>query len=284
VLNSRWIAHAALASAVAVSTCADRDVPAATPSALLHRDSVPLGAPVDITLRFRTARGASLAGNHRVLLRFLFDDGTVMASYDHDPPTPADMWQPDTPVTYTRRIFVPEIPYVGDVPVVVGLASPTGKRVRLSGKDVGDRMYEVATFKLHAQRHLLVHADGWHRLEGPAGEGGYRWTHAGATMTFRNPRKDAVLHLRLSAQSDVFPAPQQASILIGSRTVHRFPVAAAQTDYQLPLSAADFGVDDEAILTIKVDRTFVPAAVQKGRDHRELGLRVHNIFLETSFR
>jgi hypothetical protein len=91
-----------------------------------------------------------------------------------------------------------------------------------------------------------------------------------------------VLHLRLSAQPDLFPAPQQASLLIGNRAVHTFPVAATQTDYQIPLTAADFGADDEVLMTIAVDRTFVPAEVQKGGDHRELGVRVHNMFLETS--
>jgi hypothetical protein len=282
VLSSRSSVSAVLACCLAASACADRDPPTVTPSALLHRNDVALGAPVDITLRFRLAHGAApLAGNHRVLLRFLFDDGTVMASYDHDPPTPAQEWQPETPVTYTRRIFAPEIPYVGDVPVVVGLVPSSGKRLRLFGKEVGDRMYEVARFKLHAQRILVVPLDGWHRHEGD-GEGGYRWTQSRSTLTFRNPRQDSVLHLRLSAQPDVFPAPQQASLHIGSGAVHTFPVAATQTDYQIPLTAADFGADDEVLMTIAVDRTFVPAEVQKGGDHRELGVRVHNIFLETS--
>jgi hypothetical protein len=282
VLSSRSSVTAAFACCLAASACADRDPPTVTPSALLHRNDIALGAPVDITLRFRLARGAApLAGNHRVLLRFLFDDGTVMASYDHDPPTPAQEWQPETPVTYTRRIFAPEIPYVGDVPVVVGLVPSSGKRLRLFGKEVGDRMYEVARFKLHAQRILVVPLDGWHRHEGDD-EGGYRWTQSRATLTFRNPRQDSVLHLRLSAQPDLFPAPQQASLLIGNRAVHTFPVAATQTDYQIPLTAADFGADDEVLMTIAVDRTFVPAEVQKGADHRELGVRVHNMFLETS--
>ena len=282
--RSRSIVTAALACCLAALACADRDPPTATLSALLHRDDVALGAPVDITLRFRLARGAApIAGNHRVLLRFLFDDGTVMANYDHDPPTPADAWQPETPVTYTRRIFVPEIPYVGDVPVVVGLVSASGKRLPLFGKEVGDRMYEVARFTLHAQRILVVPLDGWHRHE-DTGDGGYRWTHSRATLTFRNPRLDSVLHLRLSAEPDVFAAPQHASFHIGSRAVHTFQVAATRSDYQIPLTAADFGADDEIVMTIAVDRTFVPAEVQKGGDHRELGVRVHNMFLETSLR
>jgi hypothetical protein len=34
-------------------------------------------------------------------------------------------------------------------------------------------------------------------------------------------------------------------------------------------------------MTIAVDKTFVPSRVHKGRDHRELGVRVYNVFLET---
>ena len=280
MLSSRSIVIVALACCVSASACADRDPLTAEASALLHRDNVALGAPVDITLRFRLARGAApLDASHRVLLRFLFDDGSVMASYDHDPPKPAGEWRPETPVTYTRRIFVPDIPYVGDVTVVVGLVSASGKRPLLSGKEVGDRMYEVARFKLHAQRTLVALLDGWHAQEG-AGEGGYRWTQSRATLTFRNPRLDSVLHLRLNAEPDVVPTPQHASLLIGGHAVHTFPVAVTQTDYQIPLSAADFGTDDEVVMTIAVDKTFVRSRVHKGRDHRELGVRVYNIFLE----
>ena len=165
------------------------------------------------------------------------------------------------------------------MPVVVGLESASGKRLPLSGKEVGDRMYEVARFKLHAQRTLVAPVDGWHAQEG-TGEGGYRWTQSRATLTFRNPREDSVLYLRLSAEPDVFPTPQYASLLIGGRAVHTFPVAVTQTDYQLPLTAADFGADDEVVMTIAVDRTFVPARVHRGRDNRELGVRVYNLFLE----
>ena len=89
-----------------------------------------------------------------------------------------------------------------------------------------------------------------------------------------------MLYLRLSAEPDVFPTPQHVSLLSRSRAVHTFPVAVTQTDYQIPLTAADFGDDDEVVMTIAVDKTFVPARVHKGRDHRELGVRVYNVFLE----
>jgi hypothetical protein len=281
VLRLSSVARAALLSTLAAYGCADRDV-AATPSALIHRDGVPLGAPVEITFRFQMSHHAPpLAANHRVLVRTLFDDGKVLASYDHDPPTPTDQWHPGRTVTYTRRIFAPDLPYVGEVPVVVGLVSPSGERLRLEGKDVGDRLYEVATMKLHAHRTLVVPVDGWHRLEGPPMQsGGYRWTYGKATMTFRNPRQDAVLHLRLSAMADVFPTPQEASVLIGDTLAQRVPVTPTETDFAVALPAAAFGDGDDVVMAIEVDRTFVPSKVQKGRDHRELGVRVHNVFLE----
>ena len=282
MLRFRWIPHAAAVCALAACACVDRETPAATPAALLHRDAVPLGGPVEITLRFHMSmRALPLEKNSRVLMRLMYDDGKVMANYDHEPPRPSDQWLPGMTVTYTRRIFVPEVPYVGDVPLVVGLASASGDRLRLSGKDVGDRMYEVATVKVHAQRTLIFYDEGWHPHEGALDEIGFRWTHGQATMTFRNPRRDGVLHLRLSTQSDVFPTPQQASILVGSVIAKSFPVASAETDYEVPLTAADVGAEDDVVLTIKVDKTFVPARVQKGRDRRELGIRVHNVFLET---
>ena len=217
-----------------------------------------------------------------MLLRFLFDDGTVMASYDHDPPTSAQEWQPETPVTYTRRIFAARDPYFrGDVRSSSPLSS-SGKRLRLFGK-------ESATACTRSPDSSCTPADprrpsnGWHRHEGD-GEGGYRWTQSRATLTFRNPRQDSVLHLRLSAQPDVFPAPQQAASTSGAVRCTLFRSRRTRPITRCPLTAANFGADDEVLVTIAVDRTFVPAEVQKGGDHRELGVRVHNMFLETLVR
>jgi hypothetical protein len=279
----RWIAGATIACslAAAASGCGDRGAAVATPAALLHRESVPLGAAADVTLRFHVPRNAALpAGNHRVLVRLLFDDGRVLASDDHDPPEPTSQWEPGKAITYSRRILLPEVPYVGDVPIAIGLATSSGARLPLTGKEVGDRLYEVATLKLHAERTLLVHEEGWHRREGPPTETGHRWTYAKATMTFRNPRKDGVLHLRLSGQPDVFSTPPHVSILIGDRIVQRVPVTASETDYEVPLDAAAFP-DDDLVLTFAVDETFVPALVGRGVDRRELGFRMHHVFLET---
>ena len=149
-----WIAYALVGSAVAMAGCADADRgPAATRvSILLSRNPVPLGGPLDVTLQFDVPPNIPpFAEDYRVLLRLLFDDGEVMGSYDHDPPTPTRKWQAGATVMYTRRLFVPAFPYVGDVPILVGLYSPaSGQRLHLSGKDQGKRTYKVGTLTLQA--------------------------------------------------------------------------------------------------------------------------------------
>ena len=134
-----------------------------------------------------------------------------MAAYDHDLPVPTGQWQPGRTITYARRIFVPELPYVGDVPLVLGVSS-SGARLRLVGSETADRLYRVATLKLHAHRTLLVQTDGWHP---GVPDAGFTWTGPTASLTLRNPRQDSVLYLRVSGHPDLGPGPQLASIGIG---------------------------------------------------------------------
>ena len=54
-------------------------------------------------------------------------------------------WKPGATIEYTRTMFVPKFPYVGETSVEVGLYSPkTGERLPLVGDDAGMRSYRVA--------------------------------------------------------------------------------------------------------------------------------------------
>ena len=279
------IACASLACVSIMAGCAKGDPVAAGVSLTLSRNPVPIGGPVDITLQFAIPPGAPpLPEDGRVLMRLLFDDGELMASFDHDPPTPTRNWQPGATVTDTQRIFVPDVPYVGNVPVVVGLYSlKSNKRWRLAGTDVGGRTYHVGTLTVRAPSGFLVLNEGWHRPERstePQTE--WRWTEAEASMTIQNPRRDAMLYLRVAGRPDLFESPQQVSVVYRDRILQHFVVtSAAPTNYDLPLSGEDLGGDEEARLTLKIDKTFVPAHIPGGGDDtRVLGIRVFNVFLE----
>jgi hypothetical protein len=279
------IAYASIASVAIMAGCADRGPIAATVSLTFSRNPVPIGGPVEITLQFAIAAGAPpLLEDGRVLMRFLFDDGELMASFDHDPPTPTRDWQPGATVTYTQRIFVPDVPYVGNVSVLVGLYSVrSNKRLRLAGRDVGGRTYKVGTLTLRAPKTFLVLNEGWHQPEHSTElQTEWRWTEAEASMTVQNPRRDSVLYLRIAGRPDALETPQQVSVVRRDRILQHFAVtSAAPTDYDLPLSGDDLGSEEEATLTLKIDKTFVPARIRGGSgDMRTLGIRVFKAFLE----
>jgi hypothetical protein len=279
------IAYAAIACVAIMPGCAERSAIAATSSLTLSRNPVPIGGPVEITLQFAIAPGAPpLPEDGRVLMRLLFDDGELMASFDHDPPTPTRNWQPGEIVTDAQRIFVPDVPYVGNVSVVVGLYSArSNKRVRLMGRDVGDRTYKMGTLTLRAPSTFLVLDKGWHQPEHSTGlQTEWRWTEAEASMTAENPRRGSMLYLRVAGRPDLFETPQQVSVVSRDRIVQHFVVtSAAPTDYDLPLSGDDLGNEENVTLTLKIDKTFVPARVGGGgSDTRTLGIRVFKAFLE----
>jgi hypothetical protein len=164
------------------------------------------------------------------------------------------------------------------------MASASGKRLLLSGAHTGDR-YRVGTLTLRPQApsSLLLFGDGWHQPENvTATYGGSRWTTGRASLTFHNPRQDAVLYLRVAGRPDLFATPQQVSVMVDRRIVGRFTVASPEPqDYDIPLTAGDLGVEDDTALTLAVDKTFVPAEQPGGSaDRRVLGVLVYRAFLE----
>ena len=48
-------------------------------------------------------------------------DDELMWTDDHNPPTPTTQWKPGQTIEYTRTVFVPVFPYVGDATIQLGL-------------------------------------------------------------------------------------------------------------------------------------------------------------------
>ena len=143
------------------------------------------------------------------------------------------------------------------------------------------REYEVAKFQLLPQSEniFLIYKDGWHPAEvssqDPTNE--WQWTKKAATISFRNPKKDATFYLEFDARTDKFPAPQQVTVRSGDQVIGTFAADSKQPKLVvLPVTAAQLGTGDMSELTLDVDQTFAPG----GGDVRELGIRVFHAFIE----
>lgn len=262
---------------------AEPDTPAvAAPSFSIDRERVAIGSPVELTYRFDVEPDAEFDGDYWVFVHVLDPDGERLWTDDHLPPTPTSQWKPGDTIEYSRTVFVPNYPYIGDAVVRLGLYSPaSGRRLRLAGKEASRREYVVGRFRVLPQSEniFLIDKAGWHPAEvaadNPATE--WRWTERRAVLSFRNPRTDATFFLEYDARADQFTPPQQVTIRTGQDVIGSFSAESREPALvTFPVSAAQFGEADLAEISIEVDRTFRPG----GGDTRQLGIRVFHVFLQ----
>lgn len=268
---------------------AEDSPPVATPSLSIDREQAPLGSPLEVTYRFVVAEQAPPRERpYRVLVHVQDSDGELMWTDDHDPPIPTASWQPGQTIEYSRTVFVPIYPYIGEVSLLMGLYSTVDdERLPLAGEDDGQRAYRVGTLQLLPQSEnvFLIFKEGWHRAEVAPNNAAveWQWTKQEAILSFRNPQRDALLYLEVDSRSDAFAEPQQVTIAIANQPIASFEVATMERTLQkIPLSADHLGDADMVDLQIQVDETFVPSLLPgtTGGDSRELGIRVFHAFVQ----
>ena len=286
MFSRSFVVVCALGTAVLATGCSrnEETVPCvATGGVSLARDRAAIGSPLKLTYRFDVAQNASIAEDYLVFVHVLDDQGESLWGDDHAPVEPTSKWKPGQKIEYTRTVFVPNYPYIGPAHIRIGLYQPTSsQRLPLCNAEIGRREYEVAKFQLLPQSEniFLIYKEGWHpsevAAENPTVE--WQWTKQTATISFRNPRKDATFFLEYDARVDQFSPPQQVMIRgDGDQVIGTF--AADAKDRKLvsfPVSATQLGGGDMSEITLTVDKTFVPG----GGDARELGIRVFHAFIE----
>ena len=273
---------AVLALSVSCSRKSANEPPVATPSLTLSHDKVPIGSPVKLTYKFVVAPNAKFDTDYWVFVHVLDPTGEQLWTDDHQPTPPTSGWKPGQTVEYTRTVFVPNYPYIGEAVVRLGLYDRvSGNRLTLNAQEASRKEYLITKFQLQPQSEniFLIYKDGWHPTEvatdNAASE--WQWTKKTSTISFKNPRKDATFYLEYDARTDLFTPPQQVTLHIGPQTIGTF--AADSRDRKLvtfPITAAQFGTNDMTELTLDVDKTFGPGT----GDNRELGIRVFHAFVE----
>jgi hypothetical protein len=276
---------ALLLCALLVSGACSRDEPTAPPvasaSLSLNKDKAAIGSPLAMTYKFEVAQNATFDGNYAVFVHVIGPDGETLWQDDHQPAVPTSQWKPGQTVEYTRLVFVPNYPYIGDATIRLGLYNPaTGRRLTLSGNDAGRQEYAAAKLNLlpQADNVYLIYKDGWHSAEvdpsNPLVE--WQWTRKAATLAFKNPKRDATFYIKFDTRADLFNPPQQITLKVAGQSVAAFAADAKDPVLKtFPIAAAQFGDGEMSELIIEVDRTFTAPG-----DVRELGIRVYQAFIE----
>jgi len=278
------------AFALAAGACRKTEPPApplATPSLTLNHDKAPLGSPIDVHYKFVVANDAKFPEDYRVMVHVVDADEQLIFAFDHNPPVPTTQWRPGQTVEYTKTVFIPIYPYVGEASIQIGMHSTLNqKRVPLAGEDVGQRAYKVARIQLQPQTEnvFTVFKEGWHPAEVAEHNATveWQWTKKEAVLSFKNPKKDCVFYFDVDNPGSVFNEPQQVQVSLGGQTIDQFTLQPKQPELRkVALKAAQLGAVDVAELVISVDKTYVPSVVNASfKDPRELGIRVFHAFVD----
>jgi len=200
---------------------------------------------------------------------------------DHDPPVPTSRWRGT--VEYTRAVFIPVYPYVGDAVVQVGLyVSSTNARVQLAGEDMGGRAYRAGRLRIAPQTDGVVtlFGEGWYQPEGPPATE-WRWTKKEAALLFQN--RGTACALYIDADNPFQPGQaRQVALSVAGRAVARFDVPpGGQVRQKIPLSLEQMGTEDPGRLLLSVDNTIVPHRQSTSNaDERDLGIRVFHLAMD----
>ena len=290
-VSRSFLAAVACAGLVAAAGCgkkADTEPPVATPGFSINKTRAALGSPVVVTYRFQVAPNApAINGNFRVMVHVLDNEDVLMWTDDHDPSVPTSQWKPGQTIEYTRELFIPIYPFTGTASVRMGLYADDGRRLPLAGENDGQRGYTVGAIDLLPQSEnvFLVYKDGWNPEEvaqnNPAVT--WQWTKKSATISFKNPRRDATFYLHADARPDLVGRPVQVTVRVGETVIETLSFdAQAEVLKKIAISNAQFGSADNIDLVLDVDPSFVPAQTPaaNSKDPRELGLRVFHAFIE----
>lgn len=250
----------------------------------VNRVRAPLGSPIEVTYTWKCEPGMKKLGQeYHAFVHFLDSHGLTLFADDHLPSPPPFQWEPGKEYSYTRTVFIPVYPYVGEVEMRMGLYPSNGRgpRVAMKGDDAGLYEYRIAKMEFLPQTEniYLVEKEGWHNPESSPQTPGFEriWTKREALISFKNPKKDVIFYLEADTNFKAFQKPPVLTLSVNGKVGVTIPIKDSEIFMKKVLfKAADLGTGDWADLRFTLNQGFVPMTLGINNDDRELGLLVYH--------
>jgi hypothetical protein len=278
-------------SAVVLPSCgrSKAEVYDIVPSVKFSRAKVPLGSAVEVTSIWTVEPTAKKIPNgYNAFIHFLDAHKVLLVADSHQPVPAPETWEAGKSYSYTRTVFIPVYPYVGDVEVRTGMFPVQGKKERLGlkGDDAGLNEYRVGKLEFQPQTEniFLVYKDGWHNPEAQPQNASVErtWTKKDALVSFKNPKKDVILYLEADTCFKCFPEQPVLTVSVNNKAGFIVPIESAEVFLKkIHFKAEDLGADDWVDLRLSMNQAFVPKLLTPplNNDDRELGLLVYHLFV-----
>ena len=192
--------------------------------------------------------------------------GEPLVSWEVQPDEPSflRMWRLPPGRFAEPRAYIPmEI-----TAAAVGLTGAEGLDVRISQFDFQSEGMVVYGF-----------GPGWHQSEFDGGAPHpWRWTAESADLRVEAPERNLVLRLIAEVPVEHLRGAPEIVVRAGRHVLRRTVAHEKAIDLAVPISAQALA-DAAGIITIEIDRTFVPHDVIGTDDRRRLGLRAYRVEL-----
>ncbi len=239
----------------------------------------------DIQYRWKTSgEFMKLSQDYKVFVQFWHKDNLILSD-DHMPEPSTSQWEPNKEYSYSRKIYIPQFidefdpEFKGEelVKLSIGFTSPfdkTGKPV----VQVLEQKLRVSPPPLDTPE--IIYEDGWYNLEidPQAYLKQWRWTMKEAKCIIDNPKKDALLVIKGGVNLEALDE-QKIIFKINDMILDEFIPEESYFEKSYNIKKEMLGEDEEFILYISTDKTFIPAKViPNSKDERELGVQISFIY------
>jgi len=238
------------------------------PSARFSPEPARAGEPVAVTYRWTAGPRFQPAPTPYVaFVHFVAADGAVLFTDDHTPAPPVSSWEAGAIFEYTRLVFTHR-QFPGPLTVRLGLYdSRDGRRVALDAEHAGQGAYRVGRLDVlpHRQRQGTLFYSGfsepWTHEQQPFES--FRWMAREGVVACLNPRADAVLFLRGSADVGGVAAPPRLRVSVGDFRREYLVESEAPFTLAVPIDEEHLGSQEytDVILTLTEGRLSVDRVV-----------------------
>ncbi|MGQ9618426.1 MAG: hypothetical protein ACUVUG_05630 [Candidatus Aminicenantia bacterium] len=220
--------------------------------------------------------------NLYAFVHFSDSNNRIILQDDHLPPVETTKWKAGDRFEYEREIFLPKFidefdpSFKGEeeVKLTIGLWDPFNPSTK----------HIVLIKKLKFQpppvdTPEIIFENGWYPEErDPQRNISWRWTSKEAKCTMDNPRRETLLWIKGGVNKAIFQ-DQRVVFIINERVIDDFIPETGEFDRRYYLTPDELEDNDEVILTIRTDKTFIPSkSIPNSTDPRELGVMIYLIY------
>jgi len=244
----------------------------------LDNNYVVAGDLININLLFDLGSNQKLNFNGFVFIKFYNASGEVEFIDVHRPPYKMSEWVPGSRIKYSKCIEIPEDIPEGEYKISLGIYNDAKnfKKIRINNPifmDDESYMGKINIIK-------ILHYSGFYELSKiNCSDIAHRWIQKEAIAYISNPRKAAILFLKLNAPPNYFSGSyQKTKIFINKNLIDTIEFRSAGViNKEYKIKANLMGKEKFVELKFISDKEFIPKNLGLSQDSRNLAVMVYSI-------